>query len=126
MLPLVLVTAALIYLLREPLVRTLLTAEFLPLADVLGWQLTGDVLKISSWVVGFTLVSHARTQAFVITEVIFAGALAGLTLLGATLDGLRGTAIAYSLTYLMHGLTMVWLFRQLLGRVAASSEAAAP
>jgi len=125
-LPLVLVTAALIYLLREPLVRTLLTAEFLPLADVLGWQLTGDVLKISSWVVGFTLVSHARTQAFVITEVIFAGALAGLTLLGATLDGLRGTAIAYALTYLMHGLTMVWLFRQLLGRVCASSEAAAP
>lgn len=125
-LPLVLATSGLIYLLREPLVRALLTAEFLPLAEVLGWQLAGDVLKICSWVVGFTLVSHARTRAFVVTEVVFAAALAALTLLGAALDGLRGTAIAYALTYLLHGLTMVWLFGQLLRRTAGPTGASAP
>lgn len=118
-LPLVTASALLIYLLREVLIRTLLTAEFLPLADVLGWQLLGDVLKVCSWVVGYTLVSHARVRTFVVTEVAFSALFAALTLVGAALDGLRGASAAYALTYLLHGAAMVTLFRQLVRRSAA-------
>lgn len=117
-LPLVTASALLIYLLRDVLIRALLTAEFLPLADVLGWQLLGDVLKVCSWVVGYTLVSHARVRTFVVTEVAFSGLFAALTLLGAALDGLRGASAAYALTYLLHGAVMVLLFHQLVRRSA--------
>ena len=115
-LPLVLTSAVALYVLRAPLIRALLTPQFLPLTDVLGWQLLGDVLKVGSWVVGYTLVSHARTRAFVVTEFVFAGLWVFLTLAGAALDGLRGTAIAYALTFALHGATMVYLFGQLVAR----------
>jgi len=123
-LPMVLASAFLLFVLREPLIRALLTREFLPLIDVLGWQLCGDVLKVSSWVVGFTLVSHARTTAFIATELAFSAALVALTLAGAALDGLRGTAIAYALTYALHGVAMLCLFTQLLnqGQLAAKQQ----
>jgi PST family polysaccharide transporter len=115
-LPVVSASALLLFGMREPLIRVLLSPEFLPLTDVIGWQLCGDVLKIVSWVVGFTLVSHARTTAFIVTELLFSALLVGLTLVGAALDGLRGTAIAYALTYALHGAAMLGLFMQLLSR----------
>lgn len=115
-LPMVIASALLLFALREPLIQALLTGAFLPLVDVLGWQLCGDVLKVSSWLVGFTLVSHARTTAFIVTELAFSVLLVALTLAGATFDGLRGTAIAYASTYALHGVVMLGLFAQLLKR----------
>jgi PST family polysaccharide transporter len=115
-LPIVVASSLVIFALREPLVRTLLTREFLDIAPILGWQLIGDALKIASWVLGYTLVSDARVRAFVATEVTFSALFVALTLAGATLDGLRGTAIAYALTYLLHGAAMMWLFKRRLGR----------
>lgn len=113
-LPLVMTSALLLYLIREPLIRTLLTREFLPLADVLGWQLLGDVLKVSSWVVAYTMHSHARVRVFILTETVFAALLVTLTLAGATVDGLRGAAIAYAITYAVYCVAMLYLFAQLL------------
>jgi PST family polysaccharide transporter len=108
-LPLVAATAGAIYFLREPLVRGMLTADFLPITEALGWQLLGDGIKICSWVAGYTLISHARIQLFVVTEVLFSGLLVGFTFLGASLYGLPGTAIGYATTYALHGLAMFGL-----------------
>ena len=105
-LPLVAVSAGAIFLLRAPLVRGILSADFLPLTEALGWQLFGDGIKICSWVAGYTMISHARVQLFIFNEVLFSALLVGLTCLGATLDGLRGTAIGYAATYTLHGLAM--------------------
>ena len=71
-LPLVIGTALAIWLLREPLTLWLFSPEFLPLTSALGLQLIGDVLKIGSWVPAYTMISHARTRLYVVTEVIFA------------------------------------------------------
>lgn len=112
--PLVVMSALVLYQLREPLIRTLLTPEFLPLTHVLGWQLIGDVLKVCSWVIAYTILSHARVRAFVLSEIIFAMLFAVLTLAGAALDGLRGAAIAYAITYALYGIAMTYFFGQLL------------
>lgn len=117
-LPLVVATGGAIYLLREPLVRGMLTADFLPLTEALGWQLFGDGIKICSWVAGYTMISHARVQLFVFNEVLFSVLLVGFTCLGASLDGLRGTAIGYAATYTLHGLAM---FALLMRYTRASS-----
>ena len=121
-LPLVAMSALLLYLVRAPLIRTLLTHEFLPLVDVLGWQLFGDVLKVSSWVVAYTMLSHSRVRVFILTEIVFAALLAAFTLTGATIDGLRGTAIAYAATYAVYCLAMFYLFAQLLRQLSNTAE----
>lgn len=109
--PLVVLSASFIFFIREPLVHALLSAEFAPLTDLLGWQLLGDVLKISSWVLGFALVSQAMTRQVILTEFTFTGLLVSFSLIGAHLDGLRGTAIGYAATYALYGLTMLYIFR---------------
>lgn len=116
-LPLVMTSASLIFLLREFFIRVLLTAEFLPLTEVLGWQMAGDVLKISSWVMAYTMISHARVRIFIITELVFTMLWVVLTLGGASMDGLRGATIGYVLTYAAYGVTMFFLFSNLLKNI---------
>lgn len=116
-LPLAIASASLIYLLRGFVVRVLLTAEFQPLTEVLGWQMVGDVLKISSWVMAYTMISHARVRIFIITELIFTALWVALALGGANMDGLRGATIGYVLTYAAYGVTMIFLFSNLLKNI---------
>lgn len=124
--PIVTVSATALYLLREPLVTTLLSSKFLPLVDVLGVQLLGDVMKIISWVIAFTMLSHAQTRAFVVTEVVFSSLLVILTLALTPRLGLLGAAIAYALTYAIYGIVVYRIFTRLVARLHAGSELALP
>lgn len=111
-LPLAVTTAGAIFLLREPLVRGMLTADFLPLTEALGWQLFGDGMKICSWVAGYTMISHARTTLFITTEIAFSLMLVLTTMVGASLDGLRGTSLAYAVTYAVYLVLMFAVLMQ--------------
>jgi PST family polysaccharide transporter len=117
--PLVITTAVAIFLLRVPMVRGMLTAEFLPLTEALGWQLIGDGIKVCSWVAGYTMISHARVALFISTEIVFTLLLVGTTMVGAAIDGLRGTSIAYAATYAVYGALMFAMLMQFTQRPAA-------
>ena len=116
-LPVSLASCAVIYLFRTQLVRGLLTEEFLPLVGLLGVQLAGDLLKINSWVMAYTMVSHAMTRTFVATEIAFAMLLAVSTTLLSARWGLLGAAAAYALTYATYWIVMAVVFRSLLSRL---------
>lgn len=122
--PLVVASAGVLYVLREPLIRGLLSPAFLPLAEAFGLQLVGDVLKICSWVMAFTMVSHARTRTFVVTEIVFTAIFVGLTLQLGMLFGLRGAALAYAATYLIYWGTMHQLFNRLADSLPSAPPAA--
>ena len=111
-LPVVVLSACLLYALRQPLIAALLSRDFMPLADVLGFQLMGDVLKIGSWVVAFTMISHARTRAFVVTEILFTALLVVASIYLTQRHGLKGSAAAYALTYALYWATMYWMFER--------------
>lgn len=121
-LPLVVITGGAIYLVREPLVRSILTADFLPLNEALGWQLVGDGIKICSWVAGYTMISHARTTLFISTEIVFTLMLVTTTVVGAAADGLRGTSIAYAVTYAAYLLLMLIVLMQFTRGTANASD----
>ena len=123
-LPLVLASATLLFLLRAFLVRVLLTPDFMPLVDVLGIQLLGDVLKIGSWVMSYTLISHAQTRAFIVTEIVFSAVWAGSAVVLAKAFGLAGACAGYALTYAIYWLAMFWLFRRLTSRLDGTKKAA--
>ena len=125
--PVVAVTACTLYGGRDLLVRSLLTESFLPLTTVLGMQLVGDALKICSWVVAFTMVSHARTRSFIATEIIFTGLFVAATVVLSRSYGLLGTAIAYAATYLLYWVTVHVLYRMLVAELQrAESPCDAP
>jgi PST family polysaccharide transporter len=122
--PMVAASGMVLYYFRETLIRILLTEAFMPLAQVLGLQLLGDALKICSWVMSFTMVSHARTRAFIVTEVLFTVIYVLAVVVLARYYGLAGTAIAYGATYLIYWATVYWLFRDLVARLRREEAAA--
>jgi PST family polysaccharide transporter len=119
--PLVMVTASGLYLLRGPVVHALFAPSFASLTEAYGWQLLGDALRIGSWVAAYTMVSHARTRLFIVTELTFAGLQAALMLAGAWRWGLPGAAAGYALTYLMYWIVAHFTFLQLSHRLDRST-----
>jgi O-antigen/teichoic acid export membrane protein len=88
-----------IYLLRDPIIILTLTRRFMPMRDLFGWQMIGDVFKIAGWLVGYALVGQAMVRLFIATEVIFSATLVVLTFLLTRRFGLVGAPVAFCANY---------------------------
>jgi PST family polysaccharide transporter len=124
LLPVVLAMAIMIYLLREFIVIILFTREFMPMADLFTFQLTGDVLKIASWLLSFLMVAKAMTKLYVITELCFISSFVIFSIVFLNRFGLVGVTYAYALNYLLYLFTMIYLFRGLVFKGDVTRSAA--
>lgn len=101
-LPVAIISSILIFLFKEIVVKLLFTNEFLPMLELLKWQLVGDVTKIASWVISFMMLSKAMTGLFIITETVFALSILPITYLSILYFGFEGIAIAFFINCLMY------------------------
>ncbi len=69
--PIVIAISGVIFFFKELIVKVLFTDKFMPMLDLLAWQLTGDVIKVGSWIVSYMMLSQAMTKIFIITETFF-------------------------------------------------------
>ncbi len=96
--PVTIFCAALMYVLRDFIIITLFTSDFLPMRDLFGWQMIGDVLKISSWILGYVLAAKAYWKIFIISEVLFA-ALFYILVVSMSDLGLESAVVAHAIAY---------------------------
>lgn len=92
------------------LVPTLYSKQFLPAQAVLEWQLIGDILKFSSWVLAFVILVGAGSTWFFVTELL-AGTVSLFAYRWGFGLGLPGLGIAFLITYVVYwGIvaTLVW------------------
>ncbi len=61
----------LVYLLRGFVIRFVFTPEFAPIAEVMGWHLTGDFLKIAAWIFSNFLVARKYMKSFLATDFLY-------------------------------------------------------
>ncbi len=108
-LPLAATTCLTIFILKEWIVRLLFTDQFLPMLQLLSWQLLGDVIKIGSWIVSFMMLSKAMTKIFIFTEVFFALSIIPLTLFFIYFEGFKGVAIAFAVNCLLYWIVCSYL-----------------
>ena len=112
--PVALLGAITVYLLRDWIIALLFTDSFLPMRDLFLWQMIGDSLKIGSWILAYLMLSKAMAKLFIITEIVFAFILVGLTYICTKLFGFEGVSIAYLLNYALYWLFMsLTVFKQL-------------
>lgn len=91
-----------------PLVLNLLySSAFTPAADLLRWQLTGELFKLPGWALGFLLVARADKTRFLLVETTFVVAYIAATYLLLPPLGLAGAGIGYALAYLLYSLLLV-------------------
>lgn len=98
-----------IYLLRDWLVITLFSVEFLPMRDLFAWQMAGDVVKIGSWLLAYVMVGKALVAAFVVTEILFSASWVGLVWLMTHWLGEGGAQIGYFANYVLYLCAMIFI-----------------
>ena len=75
----------------------------------MAWQLVGDVLKVTSWVLAYIMVSKAMTRLYICTEVIFSILFVLLTYQFSSMYGVEGAVMAHAANYLIYLLVVVYL-----------------
>jgi len=99
-----------------PWVITLLySAEFGPAVTLLQWQTVGNVFKLASWAMSFSIVAAARAKTYFFMELSFNIIFLGLVLLLLSRVGLEVTAYAFVIGYLVYLTTVYMLARRIHG-----------
>ena len=104
--PVVVAGAATIYVLRDFIIGTLFSSDFLPMRELFLWQLAGDVIKIGSWILAYIMLGRAMIKIFVITEVAFSILFVLLSWLLVGNYGLVGVPMAYTINYSLYWASM--------------------
>lgn len=118
-LPVIVVAAAAIFAARDLIIQLLFTPEFLPMRELFAWQLTGDVIKIGSWVLGYIMLGRAMVRFFVLTEIAFAASFIALSWIFVEMLGIVGVAMAYALNYSLHWIGMWYLVKREIRQMEA-------
>ena len=107
--PVVAAGAVIIYLLRDFIIETLFTPDFLPMRELFPWQLAGDVIKIGSWILAYIMLGRAMVKLFVTTEIAFSILFVLLSWLFVDNFGLVGVSMAYATNYSLYWVAMGFL-----------------
>lgn len=98
-----------IYLFRDLLIKILFSTDFRGVTELVGWQMVGDVIKISSWLLAYVLVGKAMMKLFIITEIFFSLTLYFLTTYAVKNFGFQGVSVAYAVNYFLYFLAMYFI-----------------
>ena len=92
-----------------PWVITLLySSAFEPAVTLLQWQMVGNVFKLASWAMSFSIVAAARGKTFFLMELSFNIVFLSMVFVFLPRVGLEVTAYAFVLGYLVY-LTIVYV-----------------
>lgn len=114
--PLVLLSIIFIYSFREFIIEIVFTNKFTPMESLFSFQLLGDLLKISGWILGYIMVARAMVGTYIITELFNYGSFVILSILLVKWMGVKGAVIAYATCHALYLIIMIIVFRRLLFR----------
>jgi len=104
-----------IYIFREFAIEIAFTEKFMPMIELFKWQLIGDVIKISAWLLSYVMLAKAMTREFIYTEVFFSVSFVILSVIFIDSFGLVGITYAYSVNYFIYLLIMIFIFKRKFG-----------
>ena len=102
--PTVAVASVVIYLLRDLIVHIIFTEAFLPMRDLFGWQMVGNVLKMVGWLFGYLLLAKANAFAMAGLELVTIGVWWGLSIYFISINGTVGATHAFAATYALYSI----------------------
>jgi len=99
--------AIVVFILKEYIILIAFDKSFLPMLELFKWQLVGDVIKIASWLLSYTLIAKAKTKYFIGTEIIFSISFVLFSIIMIDNFNLIGITYAFVLNYLLYLITMI-------------------
>ncbi|WP_429115853.1 O-antigen translocase [Aeromonas veronii] len=104
--PIVATIAIGIYFLRDVAISLLFTEEFRSARNLFAIQLCGDIIKISSWLYAYPMLSRGAAKWFISTEIFFGLFFVLLVYVLIPFIGLKGAVIAYVVNYIIYFFTV--------------------
>lgn len=111
-LPLVILMALTIYILKDVIIWLLFTKDFLPMRALFAWQLVGDVIKLTSWLLAYLMLAKAMTRLYMVTEILFSALFVGLSIVFVDAYGLVGVTYAFALNYSIYLVAVFLLLKR--------------
>jgi PST family polysaccharide transporter len=96
-------------------IELLYSREFAEAADVLRWQVLGDILKVASWPMGFIILAAGDGRVFMLKESAVIVIFVGLVWVGLPYLGIQATGTAFLGMYLFNIPVLYWLARRRTG-----------
>lgn len=109
--PPLIVAGVSIFLLKDFVINLLFTPDFLPMRDLFAWQLIGDLLKISSWLLAFVMPARGLIKSLLVTEIVFNCTYVLFSYAFLRLFGLEGVPMGYAVNYLLYGVVVLLIVR---------------
>ena len=97
------------------IIELLYSEAFAPAADVLRWQLLGDILKVISWPLGFILLASGTGKTFILVEALGIGVFVLGVALGLSAFGVTAAGMAFLALYIVYLPLVWWLGGRLVG-----------
>ncbi len=111
--PVVIVMSAFIFLIKDFIIQLLFSEDFIPMRQLFFWQLVGDVIKISSWLIAYLMLAKAMTKTFIVTEILFNLSFVLLAILLLDKFGLVGISYAFAFNYSLYLVVICYLTKNL-------------
>ena len=87
---------------------------FRPMESLFSFQLLGDVLKMSGWILGYIMVAKAMVRTYIVTELLNYSCFVLLSIAFTNVFGVNGAVIAYATGHSLYLLIMLRFFRKIL------------
>ena len=97
------------------MITLLFSSAFEPAVMILQWQMVGNVFKLASWAISFSIVAAARGKTFFFMELSFNIVFFSMVFVFLPRVGLEVTAYAFVLGYLVY-LTIVYVLARSIHR----------
>ena len=123
--PSVALVSIVIYVLRDPIVRAIFTAEFLPMRELFGWQMLGNTLKMVGWLFGYVLLAKASGIAMAVLEVVTIAVWWMLSAYFIERNGAVGATQAFAATYAAYALVTMAGVYLVLRQMRAQAQSVA-
>ena len=112
--PFILAVFLVVYWLRDPIVLTLYSDEFMSTVSLFLPMLLGDFFKMVSWLVAFIMLAKAMIRMFIVTQVAISIFTYVLSVVMINAWGLEGAAWAHVIKYIVYTIVIMYLLREYL------------
>lgn len=104
----------LIFLLRGFIVELIFSKEFEPVTELFFWQISGDFIKVLSLVISYQFLAKKMIWHYIILESLAMISIYFLSLYFIDYYGLIGVVKAHFVSYLIHFVILLFVFRKAL------------
>ncbi len=113
-LPVFAVVLVVLYFMRFLIIKMLFTHTFLPVASLFFWQLTGDIFKVASLILGYQFFAKKLTLAFLLSELFSLLVLYFASNYLLSIYGIQGIVMAQALDNFIYLLILCVYFRKII------------